>query len=66
MEDEGLESLQIPKETLWLLEPLFEKIIKHALHGRSKVIDAEAKKRLREALIQKNKIRLRRENKKRP
>ena len=48
------------------LEPLFEKIIKHALHGRSRVIDAEAKKRLREALIQKNKIRLRRENKKRP
>ena len=56
MEDENLELLQIPRETLWLLEPLFEKIVKHALHHKSKVINAEAKKRLREAIKAKTKI----------
>ena len=63
MEEEDL--LQIPKETLWLLEPLFERIIKHALHHKSKVIDAEAKKRLREAIKAKTKIGPRRPNQRR-
>ena len=65
MQDDDLELLQIPKETLWLLEPLFEKIIKHALNPRSKVIDAEAKKRLREAIKSKTKIWPRRSNQRR-
>lgn len=40
------------------LEPLFKRIIKHALHPRSKVIDNEAKKRLREYYKNKNAIRV--------
>ena len=45
------------------LEPLFKRIIKHALHPRSKVIDNEAKKRLREYYKNKNAIRTRGKNK---
>lgn len=35
------------KSAIEALEPLFKKIIKHALDGRTTVIDKQAKKRLR-------------------
>ena len=41
------------------LEPLFKRIIKHALHPRSKVTDYETKKRLREYYKKKNEVRAR-------
>ena len=55
-------------DTILALAPMFENVIRHALHGNSKVIDKHAKKRLKEFLEQKKgrKIRLRRKDKRRP